>query len=379
MHELLAVIKKELQQLRRDKKVIPAMIVGPIIQLLALGYAANLDVLNVPLLLVDQDRTAASRELVDRFLASGYFELVGTEDSPEQIDPWLLDSRAQLALVIGPDYGDKLATGRRPEVQVIADGTDSNSAGLGLGYASRILASVGMEIRQASQAAARPALRALPRIGTFDLVPRIWYNPDLRTRWFYVPAILAMVLMLVTMILPSVAVVREKEIGTLEQLIVTPLRSWQLIFGKLTPFAIVGLIDLLVVTALAVHLFKVPLRGSLLLLLALSFLFILTTLGLGLLVSTIVRTQQQAMGFCVFLLMVPMIYLSGLIFPIENMPRGFQLATYVIPVRYYANILRGIFLRGSGLEVLWPDALMLLGMGTLVLGLAVLRFRKTLE
>ena len=380
MHELLAVIKKELQQLRRDKKVIPAMIVGPIIQLLALGYAANLDVLNVPLLLVDQDRTAASRDLVDRFLASGYFELVGTEDSPEGIDPWLLDSRAQLALVIGPDYGNKLATGRRPEVQVIADGTDSNSAGLGLGYASRILASVGMEIRQASsQAVGRPALTALPAVGTFDLVPRIWYNPDLKTRWFYVPAILAMVLMLVTMILPSVAVVREKEIGTLEQLIVTPLRSWQLILGKLTPFAIVGMVDLLLVTTLAIHLFKVPLRGSLLLLLALSFLFILTTLGLGLLVSTIVRTQQQAMGFCVYLLMVPMIYLSGLIFPIENMPRGFQLATYVIPVRYYANILRGIFLRGSGLDVLWPDALMLLGMGVLVLGLAVLRFRKTLE
>lgn len=379
MHELLAVIKKELQQLRRDKKVIPAMIVGPIIQLLALGYAANLDVLNVPLLLVDQDRSAASRDLVDRFLASGYFELVGTEDSPEGIDPWLLDNRAQLALVIGPSYGDKLATGRRPEVQVIADGTDSNSAGLGLGYASRILASVGMEIRQASLQAGRPALLAQSPPGTFDLVPRVWYNPDLKTRWFYVPAILAMVLMLVTMILPSVAVVREKEIGTLEQLIVTPLRPWQLILGKLTPFAIVGMLDLLVVTALAVNLFKVPLRGSLLLLIALSFLFILTTLGLGLLVSTLVRTQQQAMGFCVYLLMVPMIYLSGLIFPIENMPRGFQVATYVIPVRYYANILRGIFLRGSGLEVLWPDALVLLGIGVGVLGLAVLRFRKTLE
>ncbi len=379
MHELLAVIKKELQQLRRDKKVIPAMVIGPIIQLLALGYAANLDVLNVPLLLVDQDRSAASRDLVDRFLASGYFELVGTEDSPEQIDPWLLDSRAQLALVIAPGYGNKLATGRRPEVQVIADGTDSNSAGLGLGYASRILGSVGMEIRQA---AGRPTLTAMPSTGasgTFDLVPRVWYNPDLKTRWFYVPAILAMVLILVTMILPSVAVVREKEIGTLEQLIVTPLRPWQLILGKLTPFVIVGMLDLLVVTALAVYLFKVPLRGSLLLLIALSFLFILTTLGLGLLVSTIVRTQQQAMGFCVYLLMVPMIYLSGLIFPIENMPRGFQIATYIIPVRYYANILRGIFLRGSGLDVLWPDAVVLLGMGVGVWGMAVLRFRKTLE
>lgn len=375
MHELLAVIRKELQQLRHDKKLIPVMVIGPIIQLLALGYAANLDVLRVPLLLVDQDRSAASRELVDRFTASGYFELVGTEDSPEAIDPWLLAGRTQLALVIAPGYGEALATGRTPEVQVIADGTDSNSSGLGLGYASRIMAELGVEIRRSTFS--RPGMR--PPTGVFELEPRVWYNPDLRSRWFYVPAILAMVLMLVTMILPSVAVVREKEIGTLEQLSVTPLRSWQLILGKLTPFGIVGMLDLLLVTAIAVHLFKVPLRGSLALLVLLSFLFILTTLGLGLLVSTLVKTQQQAMSFCVYLLMVPMIYLSGLIFPIENMPRPFQIATYAIPVRYYANILRGIFLRGSGLDVLWPDALVLLGMGIGVLSLAVLRFRKTLE
>jgi ABC-2 type transport system permease protein len=375
VHELLAVIKKELQQLRHDKKLIPVMVIGPIIQLLALGYAANLDVLRVPLLLVDQDRSAASRELVDRFTASGYFELVGSEDSPEAIDPWLLSGRTQLALVIAPGYGEALATGRTPEVQVIADGTDSNSSGLGLGYASRIMADLGVEIRRSTFS--RPGMR--PPTGAFELEPRVWYNPDLRSRWFYVPAILAMVLMLVTMILPSVAVVREKEIGTLEQLSVTPLRSWQLILGKLTPFGIVGMLDLLLVTAIAVHLFKVPLRGSLVLLMALSALFILTTLGLGLLVSTLVRTQQQAMSFCVYLLMVPMIYLSGLIFPIENMPRAFQIATYAIPVRYYANILRGIFLRGSGLDVLWPDALVLLCMGIGVLSLAVLRFRKTLE
>lgn len=375
MHELLAVIRKEIQQLRHDRKLIPVMVIGPIIQLLALGYAANLDVLRVPLLLVDQDRSAASRELVDHFTASGYFELVGTEDSPEAIDPWLLAGRTQLALVIAPGYGEALATGRAPEVQVIADGTDSNSSGLGLGYASRIMAELGVEIRRSSLN--RPGMR--PPTGVFELEPRVWYNPDLRSRWFYVPAILAMVLMLVTMILPSVAVVREKEIGTLEQLSVTPLRSWQLILGKLTPFGIVGLLDLLLVTAIAVNLFKVPLRGSLVLLMALSALFILTTLGLGLLVSTLVKTQQQAMSFCVYLLMVPMIYLSGLIFPIENMPRPFQIATYAIPVRYYANILRGIFLRGSGLEVLWPDALVLLGMGLGVLALAVLRFRKTLE
>jgi ABC-2 type transport system permease protein len=175
------------------------------------------------------------------------------------------------------------------------------------------------------------------------------------------------------------AVVREKEIGTLEQLSVTPLRSWQLVLGKLIPFLILGLLDMLLVTALVTGLFHVPLRGSLLTLAFLTFLFLLCTLGLGLLVSTMVRTMQQAMGLCVFVLMVPMIYLSGLIFPVENMPHGFQIASYAIPVKYYANVLRGVFLKGSGLGVLWPEALALLGIGLTVLTLASLRFRKSLE
>jgi ABC-2 type transport system permease protein len=278
--------------------------------------------------------------------------------------------------VIAPGYGEDVAAGRPPHVQAIADGTDSNSSGLGLGYVSQIVSQAGARLaaerRPAGGTAGRPA-------GSFELVPRVWYNPDLRSRWFYVPAVLAMVLMLVTMILPSMAVVKEKEIGTLEQLIVTPLRPWQIILGKLSPFVVVGMLDLLLITALVTGVFKVPLRGSFLLLVGLTFLFLMTTLGLGLLVSSVVRTQQQAMGFCVYVLMVPMIYLSGLIFPVENMPQGFQTASRVIPVRYYANILRGIFLKGSGIDVLWPDALALLIIGMTVLTLASLRFRKSLD
>jgi len=373
VHALWSMIVKEFLQLRHDKRMIPAMIIGPVIQLLALGYAANLDVTHIPTVLVDQDRTPASRALVERFTGSGYFELVGAEDSPGGIDPWLVEGRAQLALVVGPGYGAALAAGRPARVQVIADGSDSNSSTLGLGYASQILAGLGAEI-----AASRLTATAAP-VGRYELVPRVWYNPDLKSRWFYVPAVLAMVLMLVTMILPSMAVVREKEIGTLEQLIVTPLKPWQMILGKLAPFVVVGLFDMLLITGLVTGLFGVPLRGSLLLLTLLTLLFLCTTLGLGLLISTVVNTQQQAMGFSVYVLMVPMIYLSGLIFPIENMPRGFQLATYVIPVRYYANILRGIFLKGSGIGVLWPDALALVAIGVTVLGTAVLRFRKSLD
>jgi ABC-2 type transport system permease protein len=194
-----------------------------------------------------------------------------------------------------------------------------------------------------------------------------------------VPAVLAMVLLLVTMILPSMAIVREKEIGTLEQIIVTPLQSWQLMLGKLVPFVIIGLFDTLLIVGLARLVFGVPLRGSLLLLMFLTLLYLLNTLGLGLLVSTMVGTQQQAMMFCAFLLMVPMIYLSGLVFPISNMPEVFQYASYVIPVRYYGNVLRGVFLRGSGLRVLWPEAVTLTAMGALLLTLASLRFRKSLD
>jgi ABC-2 type transport system permease protein len=376
VHALLAVIVKEFLQLRQDRKMIPAMVIGPIVQLLALGYAANLDVTRVPMVLVDQDRTPESRALVERFTGSGIFDLVGAEDTVETLDSWLVEGRAQIVLVIATGYGEDMAAGRAPQVQVIADGTDANSSGLGLGYASQILAQAGADM-VASRLASSP--KPPPSTGRYELVPRVWYNPDLKSRWFYVPAVLAMVLMLVTMILPSMAVVREKEIGTLEQLSVTPLRPWQLILGKLTPFLVVGMLDMLLITALVRLLFHVPLRGSLLLLAFLTFLFLLTTLGLGLLVSTLVRTQQQAMGLCVFVLMVPMIYLSGLIFPVENMPRGFQIASRVIPVRYYANVLRGIFLKGSGIGVLWPEALSLLAIGVTVLTLASLRFRKSLE
>ena len=375
MGALLCVIVKEFLQLRQDRKMIPVLLVGPLAQLLALGYAANLDVRNVPLVLVDQDRSSASRDLVERFTGSGYFDLVGTEDTAAAVEPWLVRGRAQVGLVIAPRYGEDLYAGRPVSVQVLADGTDANSAVVGMGYASRIVSGVGAERLQ-------ERLLSLPagsRIARIDLVPRVWYNPDLKSRWFYVPAVLAMVLMLVTMILPSMAVVREKEIGTLEQIIVTPLRAWQLLIGKLFPFVVIGLVDTWLITALARGVFGVPLRGSLALLSAMTLLFLLNTLGLGLLVSSMVASQQQAMMFCIFAIMVPMIYLSGLIFPIENMPVGFQYFAYLIPVRYYANVLRGVFLKGSGFGVLWPEAVTMLAMGVVILTLASLRFRKRLD
>jgi ABC-2 type transport system permease protein len=390
MGALWQVILKEFLQLRQDRKMIPALIVGPLVQLVALGYAANLDVTHVPLLLVDSDHSVSSRALVERFEASGYFEIKGSEPTAEQAEPWLVEGRAQVVLVIPEGYGHDVESGRPPSLQVLADGTDANSAVVGLGYASRLIAEMGVSLqrtrletlnRRRADIARRPGATVArpPAVGQIEIVPRIFYNPDLKTRWFYVPAVLAMVLMLVTMMLPSMAVVREKEIGTLEQISVTPLRPWQLILGKLTPFAIIGMLDTFVIVVLAQVVFKVPLRGSFVLLLFLTLLFLLNTLGLGLFASTMVATQQQAMMFSTFVLMVPMIYLSGLIFPIENMPALFQIGSYAIPVRYYGIILRGVFLKGSGLAVLWPEALTLALTGFAWLTFASMRFRKRLD
>jgi ABC-2 type transport system permease protein len=375
MRVLLHVIRKEFRQLRRDKRMIPAMIIGPLVQLLALGYAANNDVTDIPMMLLDDDHSSASRALVDRFTASGYFRLVGSAGSEREIEPELVIGKAQVALVIPPDYGRDVAAGRAPRAQLIVDGSDSTSAVVGLSYASRIITEAGADY-VATRMRAEGRTDLAPGA---QLVSRVWYNPDLRSRWFYVPAVLAMVLMLVTMILPSMAVVREKEMGTLEQIIVTPIRPWQLILGKLFPFACIGFLDTLLVCAVAVGWFGVPLRGSLTLLLVLTVPFLMCTLGLGLFVSALVRTQQQAMMSAIFLVMVPMIYLSGLIFPVENMPAVIQKATVIIPLKYYTHIIRGIFLKGSGVDVLWPDVVALLAIGATVLVLASLRFRKSLD
>ena len=375
MGALLHVVVKEFLQLRYDRKMIPVMILAPLVQIVGLGYAANLDVHDVPLLLVDQDRTAQSRGLADRFTGSGYFQLAGTAFDTGEIEYWLRHDRAKVALVIAAGYGEATLRGGRPRVQVIADGTDSNSAVVGLGYASRIVAAAGVDM--VAERVQRSGRRLAQ--GRIELVPRVWYNPDLRSRWFFVPAVVALVLILITMMLPSMAIVREKEIGTLEQISVTPLRPWQLMVGKLVPFAVIGILNTWVLTAISRLLFGVPMRGSIVLLTVLTLLYLLNTLSLGLFVSTVVNTQQQAMMFSAFVLMVPMIYLSGLIFPIENMPTGLQYVTYVIPTRYYGNVVRGIFLKGSGIEVLWRDALALAAIGLGVLTLASLRFRKSLD
>jgi ABC-2 type transport system permease protein len=376
MRVLLAVIIKEFQQIWRDKRMMRMVIVAPILELVVFGFAANTEVRHIPLVVVDQDRSAASRDLVNRFVASDYFDLAGTLDATHDVESWFVEGKAAMALVIAPQFGREMTSSGTPRVQLLSDGSNSSVATIGLQYASGILG--GYMESNVEEARARAGLAAAPASGV-TIEPRVWYNPNLKSRWFYVPAVLAMVLMLMTLILSSMSVVKEKELGTMEQIIVTPIRSWQLIVGKLLPFALIALLDVFLVTPIAVYFFGVPLRGSFPTLVFLSLLFILVMLGFGLFMSTVARNQQQAMMGSIFLIMVPMMYLSGLVFPIENMPKPIQLVTWAIPLRYYTNVLRGVFLKGSGMEVLWPDAVALTISGIVVLTLASLRFRKRLD
>jgi ABC-2 type transport system permease protein len=258
-------------------------------------------------------------------------------------------------------------------LQLIADGSDSNSTNVAMGYASSLIAERAAEL----VVGRRPP--GAPPVGTLEGRIRVWFNPQLLSQHFMVPGVLALLLMIITAMLGAMAIVREKELGTLEQLNVTPLQRWQLIVGKLLPFGIIGIIEVFLVVGVAVLWFEIPLRGSFLLLLGLSVVYLLSTLGLGLFLSTVSNTQQQAMMTTIFFFMLPMLYLSGFIFPIENMPEPIQPFTYLIPLRYYLVIVRGIFLKGVGLEAFWKDALLLLLWGVSVLSLATMRSRKTLS
>jgi ABC-2 type transport system permease protein len=334
----------------------------------------------VPVVVVDGDRSARSRQLIERFSASPYFQVVGEELDPRAVDDDLARGRAWLAIVVPTGFEASLA-GRGASgirVQVLADGTDANSSGVALAYASALISEFGTDVRadegasnagQAAGAVTRSGAAIEPRV-------RVWFNAQLESKDFMLPGVVAILLLVITTSLSSMAIVRERELGTLEQLNVTPLGRWELILGKLLPYALVGFVDVLLVLTVAVFWFEVPLRGSVWLLLGASVIYLLCTLGLGLFVSTISATQQQAMMTATFFFLVPMMYLSGFIFPIENMPRVIQAITVVIPLRYFLVIVRGIFLKGVGWDVLWPQFAALATWGMTMLALAAVRSRK---
>jgi ABC-2 type transport system permease protein len=365
------LIWKELIELRRDPRLLVIVIMAPIIQLFLLAYAATTDIRDVPIVIVDADRSAASRDVVARFAASPAFTLAGVLASPAEIDPYLDEGRAWLAVTIPAGFAEGLLNADPQTIQLVADGSDANSAGVAVAYAGNLLAQYG------SQFAARPAgaHRAAPLI---EPRVRVWFNPQLESRYFMIPGVVALLLMVVTTNLSSMGIVREKEVGTLEQLNVTPLSRSELIVGKLLPYALIGMVEVALVLSVAVLWFEVPLRGSLPLLLLMCAIYLLTTLGLGLFISTISATQQQAMMTTTFFFLIPMVYLSGFVFPIENMPAAIQWLTYLIPLRYFLVIVRAIFLKGVGLETLWPEALALTAWGVAILALAIIRSSKRL-
>jgi len=364
------MIWKELIELKEDPRLFGLVIVAPILQLFMLGYAATTDVRDVPIVVADADRSAASRDLIARFDASPNFTIAGIVSSTGDVDPYLEAGRAWMALAIPVGYGELLNRGDPQKLQVIADGSDANSTNVAMGYATNLIASYSQEL----SAGRMPPGTTIG--GGIEPRVRVWFNPRLESRDFMLPGVLALLLLVITTNLSSMGIVREKELGTLEQLNVTPLRRWELIVGKLLPYALVGMLDVCLVLGTAVLWFEVPLRGSVWLLFALTLIYLLTTLGLGLFVSTISSTQQQAMMTTTFFLLTPMIYLSGFIFPIENMPAVIQPFTYLIPLRYFLVILRSIFLKGVGLETLWPQALALTAWGVAILSLAIARSTK---
>ena len=366
---------KELIQTLRDKRMRITLIVPPILQLIIFGYAANLDVKHIRTAIRDLDQSVASRDLVGRFGSSRYFDIVSFPNTPQEVKDLINQGDVTVSIEIPADFSKKLKKGDTATVQIILDGTESNTALIGLGYANQILSEFSTQV----------LLKRLNRAGMIgfeeagvDLQHRIWFNPNFESRLFYIPGVIASIAFLIPIILTAQAVVREREIGTLEQIMVTPIRSWELMLGKTLPFALMGLLDVIMIAFIGVFWFEVPLRGNPLVLLSGAVLFLTSSVAIGLFISTICSTQQQAQ-ISTFFFTMPAFTLSGFAFPIENMPEWIQYLTYGNPLRYFLVIIRGVFLKGNGLDILWPQMLALGILGTLMIILSSLRFQKRLK
>lgn len=371
IQRIIALLKKEFGQLFKDKKLLPLVFIAPVIQLIILGYAASFDIKNISIVLCDLDKTQQSRELAEKFVTSGYFTIEYATDDYNAVGSYLDDNKAQMAVVIPHQFGDKIVGGEPARIQVLVDGSEGNTAAIGMSYLSQIVTQYSTKILT--------EVMGGRTIGGVNTEVRAWYNPELKSRVYMVPAMLVMILLITTMNLAAMAVVREKEIGTLEQIMVTPITPRELIIGKLVPFVIIGAIDVVVVLLVMVFWFDIPILGSVPLLIGLSGFFLLTTMGLGLFVSTISQTQQQAMMVSQFFILQPMMYLSGFAFPIDNMPKLLQGISLFVPMRYFLYIVRSLILKGDGISDLWMQGGALLVMGVLILGASVLRFRKKLD
>ena len=362
------MVLKEFIQIFRDKRMKAIVFVIPLLQTMVFGYAVTMDVNHIPTAVYDVDRSYESRELVRRLTASGYFDVLYHPGSPDEIRDLLDRSKITFALQIDRGFSADLKRRIPASVQVLVDGTDSNTGIVALDYANRIILRYQHDLSATRQAAQSVRI---------ELRQRAWYNPELKSKNYNVPGVIAMVIMLTSLLLTSMAVVREREIGTMEQLMVTPLRPAELILGKTIPFAIIAFFDMVLVTVFGVLVFDIPINGSLALLPLSTAIYLLSILGVGLVISTVAKTQQQAL-MSTFLFYMPAVLLSGFMFPIENMPEIFQYLTYLNPLRYFLIIIRGLFLKGNGVSILWPQMIALLVIGVAVISYSALRFRKRL-
>ena len=371
MERLLCMIKKEFIQIFRNSKMRAIVLVMPLVQSMVFGYAVTTDVKQVNTAVYDQSKTPESRDLVDRFIHSGYFSVKTVIHSAREMDELLDQGEVAVILRIPPDFSGKIAAGTTAAVQIIVDGTDSNTAGVVLNYAGSIIRNDAIEIlRKHTGSPGRETIG-------INLLTRAWFNDNLTSRNFYVPGVIAVIVMLVTLLLTSMSVVREKEMGTMEQIVVTPITSAEFILGKTMPSILLGFVNMIFVTLISVFWFDIPVRGSLATLIVANGFYLMTTIGIGLVISTVSDTQQQAM-MSTFFFYLPAVLLSGFMFPIANMPEVVQAFTYLNPLRYFLIIIRGIFLKGVGVAILWPQILALFVLGSLVLTMAVRRFHKNL-
>lgn len=373
---LKQMLIKEFIQVFRDKRTRIVLFGPPIIQMLVFGYAATFEIYHVPTVVLDLDHSQESRELISRFSSSPYFDVQRQLTDYRQIGDLIDRGKATIGLEINAGFAQNLRKGQTAPLQVIVDATNSNTALIASGYISQI--ALGFAQNYQRDRINRISPHMIEKIPSVQLEQRPWYNTDLRSRWFFVPGIIGSLTVVLVVTLTAFAVVREREIGTLEQIMVTPIRPAEFILGKTLPFFLIGLFDVSLIATVGTVWFQVPFRGQILVLFAGAILFLLCMLGVGLLISTVSSTQQQAMVTAFFFIM-PAITFSGFGFPISTMPQWLQYLTYLSPLRYFLVVLRGTYLKGVGMEILWPQMLAMGALGISLLAIAVLRFHKALD
>ena len=371
---ILPIVRKEFRQIKRDKRILSILLFIPALMLLMFGYALNFDVKHTSMAVYDEDRSSVSRKFIEQFFISEYFNKVQTLESKAEINGMLDGEHARVVLIIPSTFTEDIQRGGDASIQVIVDGANSNAAATVLGYINAIVQQYSVKVMTESFIRMGRQTITMP----IDFQPRVWYNPELESAKFLVPGLIAFILMVTAVISTALAIVRERELGTMEQLMVSPIKPLELILGKTIPYTIISLFATVAILFLGYILFDVSIKGSIFLLSLVTFVFLVGSLGMGLLISTLVETQQLAFMIAVFVSMLPTFILSGFVFPIRNMPLIIQGITYILPARYFLVVLRAIILKGAGLSAFWDQALILAIYAVIMIGISSLRMRKIL-